>query len=380
MNVLVLSANYGAGHVRAAEAVIAALRYQEQTVKVTHLDFSAVLGKPLNTVVKNTYIEMIKHTPKLWGEFYYRTAQIEPDSLFQRFLNGLGRREFVKLIYSYHPDVIISTYPTIAGVIAQLRSKRILQVPLVTVVTDYAVHSQWIHPGVDLYIVGCQDVYDGLVARGINPNRVKVTGIPVHPRFDQPLDRATMIKEMGLRPDWPIFLVMGGAYGVLGGAKKICHILANTATPVQALVVCGKDKKMYKSLDGLVAGTRNPIKRFGFVTNIEELMTVADVIVTKAGGLTVSEALTKGLPLVIHKPIPGQEQENANFIRKIGAGTVSCTIEELQNNFANMLENPEWLAKMRLAAQNATPGHSAQRAVDNIFILLDRVTKTEKTG
>jgi len=139
LSVLIFSATFGAGHVRAAEGIIEALRAKEPDVEITHLDFGAFLSKTFNSVIKNTYIELIKHTPKLWGKFYYRTSKIPPGSVFQRFLNGLGRREFVKLIQKLQPDLVICTYPTVAGVLAQQRLKGVLNIPLVTVVTDYAV-------------------------------------------------------------------------------------------------------------------------------------------------------------------------------------------------------------------------------------------------
>jgi processive 1,2-diacylglycerol beta-glucosyltransferase len=375
LKVLIFSSSFGAGHVRAAEAIIEALRSREPNAIITHLDFGAFLSKTFNSVIKSTYIELIKHTPKLWGKFYYRTSKIPPDSLFQRFLNGLGRREFVKLIQVLQPDLVICTYPTVAGVLAQQRLKGILNVPLVTIVTDYAVHSQWIHLGVDLYIVGCDSVYDGLVARGINPSSIRITGIPVSPKFEWKLDRQKILKELDLRPHLPTVLVMGGAYGVLGGAKWICKILVETAFPVQTIIVCGQDEKLYKALDPLIEDGKNKVVRFGFVKNVEELMSAADMIITKAGGLTVSEALTKRVPLVIFRPIPGQEEENASYLEGIGAGRVANNEEELEKIIFALLEDPKDLVRMRRAAAKAVPGRASEQAVEGILQLLDQNTQ-----
>lgn len=379
LRVLVFSATFGAGHVRAAEALIEAIRAKEPAAEITHVDFVAFWSKTINKVVKNTYIELIKHTPRLWGKFYYRTSKIQPDSILQRFINGLGHREFLEYIKELHPDLIICTYPTIAGVLGQLRLKNILQTPIVTVVTDFAVHSHWIHPGVDLYIVGNQDVCNELTSRGIDPERVRITGIPVSPKFEVELDRRTIANSLNLLPDRPIFLVMGGAYGVLGGAKGVCRILAEAEEPVQTLVVCGQDERLYRSLDGVVAETKNPIRRFGYVKNVEELMTVSDMIITKAGGLTVSEALTKRLPLLIYKPIPGQEEENACFVEKIGAARLAESEEELEEIIHFLLKHPQEMEKMRKAAAQALPGKAAENAVQFIFCMLEQKTK-QKTG
>jgi processive 1,2-diacylglycerol beta-glucosyltransferase len=380
LSVLVFSASFGAGHVRAADAVIEALRAKDPNVKITHLDCGAFLSKTFNSVIRSTYIELIKHTPKLWGKFYYRTAKIPPDSAFQRFLNGLGRREFLKYIKELQPDLVICTYPTVAGVLAQQRLKGVLNIPLVTIVTDYAVHSQWIHPGVDLYIVGCEGVYNGLVARGINPNTIQITGIPVSPKFEETLDRKAILKKIGFSPDSATVLVMGGAYGVLGGAKWICKILSETAFPVQSIIVCGQDEKLYKALDPFVEEGKNPMVRFGFVKNVEELMSASDMIITKAGGLTVSEALTKRLPLVIYRPIPGQEEENANFLENIGAGRTAKNEEELEAIIYSLLEHPKQLERMRRAALKSVPGRSAEQAVERILEILDKCQSTQRIG
>jgi processive 1,2-diacylglycerol beta-glucosyltransferase len=380
LRVLVFSATFGAGHLRAAEAVTEAIRIKEPQVEIIHLDFGEVISKTFNTVIKTTYIELIKHTPKLWGKFYYRTSKIAPDSVLQRFLNGLGRQEFVKYINSYQPDLIICTYPTVSGVLAQLRVEKILHVPVATVVTDYAVHSQWIHTGVDLYIVGCKDVYDGMVARGIDSNRIKITGIPVNPKFEYKLNKQETRVKLGLDPKLPTFLVMGGAYGVLGGAKEICKFLSERGEGIQTIVVCGRDTKLFQSLEGIVDKSKNRILLLGYVTNVEELMSAADLIITKAGGLTVSEALTKSLPLLIFRPIPGQEEENASFVDAIGAGKVSNTQEQLHEHLLSVMTVPGELANMASVAAGALPNRSAERAVEYMLELIHSNVITQKIG
>jgi processive 1,2-diacylglycerol beta-glucosyltransferase len=380
LRVLIFSATFGAGHVRAAEAIFEAIRTKEPSSEIIHLDFGEFLNKTINTVVKSTYIELIKHTPKLWGKFYYRTSKISPHSVFQRFLNRLGRREFLEYINSLQPDLIICTYPTVAGILAQLRLNHALDIPLVTVVTDYAIHSQWIHPGVDLYIVGCQEVSDGLISRGIEKQRIKVTGIPVSPKFEIPLERHVLCEKLGLDSERITLLVMGGAYGVLDGAKWISRIIADSKEDIQAIIVCGRDEKLYKSLDSIISEARNPILLLGYVRNVEELMSVSDLIITKAGGLTVSEALTKRLPLVIFKPIPGQEEANAIFVEKIEAGLVAYTVEELERILYRLINQPQDLKSMCLAAERSVVGNSAEQAVNHMLKLIDEQNIVQKIG
>ncbi|AGA70490.1 UDP-N-acetylglucosamine:LPS N-acetylglucosamine transferase [Desulfitobacterium dichloroeliminans LMG P-21439] len=368
LRVLVFSATFGAGHIRAAEALIEALREKSPNAEITHLDFLAFISKRFNTLAKNTYIKLIKHTPKLYGMFYYRTSKIRQDSLFQRFINIVGRKEFLDYIKKLNPDVIICTYPVIGVVLGELRNKGVLDCKVASVVTDYGVHSQYIHRGVDLYIVGCQDVYDGLRAEGIAPERIKITGIPVSPKFEQVLDREEVSQRLNLKPIRPTILVMGGAYGVLGGSKQICKLLLNSETSLQILVVCGRDEKLYRTLEGLEG--HNPMVCYGYIKNVEELMSVADLIITKAGGLTVSESLTKKLPMIVFKPIPGQEAENAHFLERIGAAKLATTEEELEETITFLLSHPEEIENMRKAAANALPGHASERAVEHILAIL----------
>jgi len=372
LKVLVFSASFGNGHLRAAEAVIEGIRIQEPSAIIMHLDFGDFLSKPINTLIKNIYGEIINHIPKLWGRFYYKTSMVQPRSLSQRFLSKLGRKEFLRYINVFKPDFIICTYPTVSSVLAQLRYEKVLKVPVVTIITDYTVHSHWVHPSVDRYIVACTEVKGSLIAWGIEGSRIHVTGIPVSPKFEDQTDRKYILSKLGLKSNLPTFLVMGGSYGVLKSANRICKKLANSKVPVQAIIVCGKNEKLYQSLKELIIQARNPIVRLEYVHNVEELMSISDLIITKAGGLTVSEALTKHLPLVIYKPIPGQEEENAHYVQKIGAGIVAHTEAELGQLINHFLMNPGEVEKMREKAAVALPGHSTERAVEEMLQLVNK--------
>ncbi len=368
LRILVFSAAFGNGHFRAAEAVIEGIRLKEPSAEIIHLDFGDFLSKRLNTVAKSLYMEMIKHTPRLWGRFYARTAKPKPKSIMQRFLNQLGRSDLLNYIQALDPDLIVCTYPTVSSVLAQLRLERILQVPVITVITDYTAHSLWAHPGVDRYMVACEEVKASLVSWGIETECVRVTGIPISPKFEQKLDLKQIISKLGLNAILPTFLVMGGVYEE-NIVKKICMQLADSLVPVQAIIVCGKNEKLYQFLEDISIQARNLILRFGYVHNIEELMEVSDLIITKAGGLTVSEALTKHLPLLIFKPIPGQEVENAQFVQRIGAGQIAGTEEELEELLSGYLTSPEAFKRMRDKVALTLPGRSTGRVVDELLEL-----------
>jgi len=370
LRVLLFSAAFGNGHLRAAEAVIEGIKIKHPSAEIIHLDFGDFLNRRINTVIKYVYSKIIKYIPKVWGRFYYKTAKVHLRPQSEHFLSRLGSREFLKYINVYKPDFIVCTYPTVSSILAQLRLEQLLEVPVITIITDYTVHSHWIHHGVDAYIVSCTEVKESLLSWGIKAQRVHVTGIPVSLKFLGKMDRIHMITKLGLKSDVPTFLVMGGSYGVLKSAKRICKKLADSLVPIQTIIVCGKNKKLYISLDEVIAQGRNPVLRFEFVDNVEELMSVSDLIITKAGGLTVSEALTKHLPLLIYKPIPGQEEENAHYIQRIGAGCVAGDEEELELLLSRFLKQPEDIESMRRKAAEALPSHSTERAVEEMLRLV----------
>lgn len=380
LRVLIFSAAFGNGHLRAAEAVIEGILIKHPSAKIIHLDFGDFLDQRINTIIKNVYSEIIKYIPKFWGRLYYKTAKVQPRSKSQHFLSQLGRSKFLNYIQVFKPDFIVCTYPTVSSILAQLRVEQLLQVPVVTIITDYTVHSHWVHQGVDGYVVACTEVMESLVSWGIKAQRVHVTGIPVSLKFEGKMDRGQIITKLGLKSDLPIFLVMGGSYGVLKSAKRIFKKLADSLVPVQAIIVCGKNKKLYLSLGEVIAQGRNPMIRYEFVDNVEELMSVSDLIITKAGGLTVSEALTKHLPLVIYKPIPGQEEENAHFVQRIGAGCIAGNEEELEQLLNRCLRHPEDIEKMRRKAAVALPGHSTERAVEDMLQLVSHLKSTPIFG
>lgn len=370
LKVLVFSATFGAGHRRAAEAIIEEIRRRVPAAEITHMDWGVLLSPTWNALLKAVYIGMISHTPRLWGLFYYGTAKISPHSWLQSFLDNMGKASCRKLLRELNPDLIICTYPTVSGLLAQLRRSGELSTPVATVVTDYSVHGQWIHKGVDLYVVGCEEVYQGFVSRGIDPGCIHVTGIPVSSRFEEKGRRAEILERCNLPADRTTLLIMGGAYGVLSQFRRICQMAAETTYPCQSLVICGHNQRLYDSLDGVVENTRNPVRRFGFVNNVEDFMSAADLIVTKAGGLIVSESLTKHLPMVIFKPIPGQEEENAKFLERNGAGKTARNLAELERIIRDLLKNPEKLKEMRQSASRVLPGRSAEKTVDLMLQLL----------
>ncbi|GMA50923.1 hypothetical protein GCM10025857_22800 [Alicyclobacillus contaminans] len=348
---LILSASYGEGHQQAANAVRDALKMMHPETHIEIIDYMRSVHPMLDSVAKYCYLQSIRFAPALYGWFYKGTSQIPPSSLIQRQLNSLGIREMEDVLQAYNPDVVFATFPQPAGVVSYLKQKGLTDVPLATVITDHAIHSQWIHPLTDAYFVGSEYVRRGMLARGIPARTIHVTGIPIRPAFRQTFDKAALRAKYGLREDIPTVLVMGGAYGVMADINLICEELFNYPHPVQVVVVTGRNKRMKQQLDESVQSATQPSRVYGFVSEVYELMAVADLMLTKAGGLTISEALAMQLPMLLYRPIPGQEVQNAKFLVRSGVAVLARSRKQVSEHLYDLLvANPKKRETMKQRA------------------------------
>jgi processive 1,2-diacylglycerol beta-glucosyltransferase len=350
MRLAILSCNYGGGHKRVAETVAA--EWETRTGGHAEIvDYFARFVHPVfDAFTKFSYIQSVRRAPMLYGLFYRFTGEIRPDSVTQRFINRMGMDRLERYLTEESPDAVCCVHCTPAGTMSDLRLAGRTTVPSLTVITDYVTHSQWIHPAIDRYCVPNESVRDGLLARGIPAPRIVVSGLPVERKFLRPLDRAALQRQYGLKPDVPVVLVMAGAYAMLGGVPDVTRALAQFPRPIQVLVVCGYDRRLEDQVRARAAGSPHPFHVVGYVDTVEELMTVSDVLVTKAGGVTVTEALVKRLPMLIYRPIPGQEEGNTRFLLEHGAALAARTADELAGHLHRLLGDPARLAAMADAA------------------------------
>ncbi|MBX5436394.1 MAG: glycosyltransferase [Alicyclobacillaceae bacterium] len=370
---LVLSASYGEGHQQAAYAVRDALAIQSPQTQVEVMDYMRTVHPVLDSVAKYCYLKSVRFAPALYGWFYRGTSQIPPSSLIQRQLNSLGIDELAGMLQRFQPDVVLSTFPTPAGVVSFLKQQRRTDVPLATVITDHAVHSQWIHPLTDIYFVGSQYVRRGLLARGIPDDHIRVSGIPIRPAFERPFDRSALQQKHGLDPGRPTVLVMGGAYGVMGDIVQICEELFQYPHPVQVLVVTGRNERLYAQLTASQRHAANPVRVYGFVSEVWELMAVSDLILTKAGGLTISEALAMQLPMLLYRPIPGQEVQNAKFLVASGVAVLARNRRQVSEHLYELLvRRPEKRLLMRSRTQRVRKLNAAQEIAAGLIEIANR--------
>jgi processive 1,2-diacylglycerol beta-glucosyltransferase len=310
------------------------------------------------------YLQSLRLAPQIYGGFYRRTMAIAPDSLIQRRLNCLGLAALHRYLADYDPDLVICTYPTPAGVLSQLRQLGATQVPVATIVTDYTVHSQWLHPDVDMYFVGAEEIRRSIIQRGFAPERIHATGIPIRRMFAEPVDQGAARLQLGLDPDRPVLLLMCGAFGVLPRLRAMPRLLRGLPEEVQVLAICGRDPRPRRHFEREAHRCNGGrLHAYGFVEPVNVFMAAADLIVTKAGGLTTSEALAMHTPLLIFRPLPGQEEQNARFLVGSGAAVVTAHTSGLRRHLNELLTHPERLQAMREAAARIARPQAAEAIV-----------------
>jgi processive 1,2-diacylglycerol beta-glucosyltransferase len=241
-----------------------------------------------------------------------------------------------------------------------------LTCPVWVQVTDFDLHRMWVHEGIAGYFAANDEVAFRMQAHGIPVDTIHVTGIPVMPSFASPPDRFTSAGELGLNPDRLTLLLMGGGAG-LGKLDEIAARLLSLNSDFQLIVLAGKNADVLASLQSL--GARYPDRLFahGFTNQVERLMACADLVITKPGGLTTSECLSMGLPMILNAPIPGQEERNADYLLEQGAALKACDATTLEYRVRHLLENPAKLAEMSAKAKAIGRASAAQRVLDIVL-------------
>lgn len=351
MRILIATVTAGAGHLQAATALEDAwrsLRPRDVVEKVDLLDFVPRLQKKIYT---RAYMKLVEHAPELWGLVFKKTDNPAMVRKLTRFRRSFARHtniRYVKYLKAFRPDVVFCTHYLPVGIMGHLKTGGKLSQPFtVCVVTDFEAHALWMEPAVDLYCVAAAETKASLVARGANSEKVAVTGIPIAAKFSCLPKSITIRKNCGLRDDLPVLLVLGGGFG-MGPVREILVALDKVQRSLQTVVVAGRNEELRREL--ACQDFRHPTKVLGFVVNMHELMAVADLIVTKPGGLTTSEALALGKPLFILDPIPGQEAANSDFLLEHGVAAKVNRPEDLPFRLEQLLGSRK-LAGMSRAAK-----------------------------
>ena len=358
------------GHYSAAVAVESAMRQLDGHLESMLLDSFSHANPVLSKVTLKAYLGALKAAPEIWEWMYDNLEFKERTAKIRELLNRGNSRKLQKLMDEFRPDAIVCTQAFACGVMASWKRATRRKTPvLVGVLTDFVAHRYWADPEVDLYIAPSEETRQNLIAQGVSPERVATHGIPTNQRFTPSVDRATVIKNLGLKPDLPKILVMGGSLG-LGPMKSVIRKLNRLPQPFDIIVITGKNEELQEQLARKGPKLRHTTKIFGFVENVDELMEIAEMIITKPGGITTAEALVKKLPMIIINPIPGQEAMNTEYLLSQNVAVEASDANDVMLFVDEFLRNPRKLWVMREAAAALGRPHSAENAAREILKLL----------
>ena len=332
------------GHHHASRAIAQALRRLEPDCQVIDVDAFDYTSRFVRWGINRSYLSLIRHHPDAW-EYLYDNPDVHRHvrhirNLLHRYHTGKLQRFFETV----QPHAVACTQAFPCGMVADFKKLRGLRVPLVGVLTDYAPHLYWLHETVDCYVVPAEEVKQRFVSYRVPEDRVRVYGIPVEPRFLDPVDVQHVYRQFGLDPSVPVLLVMGGGGG-FGPLREIMLSVDRIATACQFVVLAGTNRALLAWLRQ--QRFRHPVAPIGYVDSIPQLMSIATLIITKPGGLTTAEALAKQLPLLMVSPIPGQEMCNARYLLSQGAAVQLESPAAAGEVIASLLREPATLQDLR---------------------------------
>ena len=372
--VLLLSASSGAGHVRAAEALEKVFSARDDCI-VEHIDAIQYVSKILQGIYDKAYISMARRAPELLGMLYDRMDQPWNNMRPRLTMDLLNAQPMIRMLRRMQPDLCVATHFLPGEILAWLVAKKKLQARNTIVITDYDVHALWLCRTVDRYYVAIEEAAEYLAALGVPRKNICVTGIPVDPQLACPVDRAAVRLRMGLDPKAPVVLVAAGGEGV-GPVEQLVRGLLEIDRPWQIVAIAGRSEKMRRHLEHLLpragslpsGGARLHV--IGYTKEMDQYMAAANLLVGKAGGLTTSEALARGLPMALIEPIPGQEERNADHLLEAGVAIRCNNFPVAPWKISRLLDDAARLKRMQAAARRlARPNAAADIAQDALTLV-----------
>lgn len=320
-------------------------------------------------VASNGYIGMVKMLPQLYKYLYDQAERATKVSAFKSWLHHYTAVNLRQYVAALNPSVVVCTHAFPCGVMAEYKREYADAPAVVGIVTDFVVHPFWIHRNIDRYAVATPVMRQALIARGVASERIRVTGIPIARHFADHQTKHEARRAIGVDPGRTTLLLMGGGLGI-GPLEKALERIDRLDHDVQTVVVVGKNPRLEQRLADVARNMRKRVKVAGFVPNVYDYMRAADVLVSKPGGLTSSEALAAGLPVVMLRPLPGQEERNARYLQESGIGIRAQTSRELTDVLDRLLSEPQRLMRMSASAKRLAKPHAAESVAEILDSLM----------
>lgn len=397
MKILILSATTGGGHMSAANALKSYIMSVDSTAEVNIIDTIQVVSPTLNKAVTGGYVYLATKTPKMYGGIYKISDKDTSLNKAVTIANTQVGKKLLPVIEKYEPDVIITTHSFSSEMASIIKGERYIDIPVVSIITDFAPHQTYINENVDAYIVSSNEMVEDMVGRGVKREKVYPFGIPVKQEFYKELPKREMLIEEGLDPDLKTVLIMAGSFGVTD-VLKIYHNIVKAEPDFQIILITGRNEKLYETFDRYLSKTilqnalieefnlehdhlfktvkkprkpkpSKPTKLLYFTEEIPKYMHISDLIVTKPGGLTVSESIASNLPIAAYKPIPGQEEQNVEFLTSKNMALRLIKGKECTDTITELLTDDTILEGMRESIRKYSKGNSSE----NIYKLLKKL-------
>lgn len=357
-NILITTAPFGNGHKMVATAIKNAF-IKKGYNNVVVVDVFTETHPMVTEAIKKIYIRSYD-LGKAYSRLYYGSERLTDRRVIELYRN-FGYSKLKEISENFKPSVIINTFPILASLkIKDVTGKNI---PVFNIVTDYYAHKLWISEEINKFYIATHELQEEFQKMNIPLDKTVVSGIPIRDAFEEVDNISKLHAKYNFRRGKRIILINSGAFGVFKNIKDVCIELCKHNN-VEVAVVCGNNNMQKIKLESL--GLKN-LKVFGFVDNIHELYKISCCMITKSGGITLTEALAVQIPLIIIKPVPGQEKENALYFEKKGAAIIANNTYQIINSTIDLINNPTLLSAMRKNMRKMYNKSSSNTIVDDVL-------------
>ena len=368
MNVLYLSISMGAGHWKAAEALQEYVEQRYPNSKSLVVDTFKYINPIVHKIIVDGYLGIIRSIPSAYGVLYRMSERMDNINKLSNALSKVFSYKLLKLIKDFNPSIIVCTHPFPLQIVSCLKKEKKINIPSIAILTDYVNHPFWFLDNIESYIVAHEQIKQDMVNTGIPENRIYTFGIPVSKTFLKKSPKEKLLEKYGLENKFTA-LIMGGSLG-FGDIEKVFLGFLESKKDIQLIVVTGKNKKLRYKLQSHISKYNKKVLLAGYTDEVNNLMDIADLIVTKPGGMTISEALVKELPIFIMSPIPGQEERNSFFLTSNGAAEKIYTEKDVQELINTVLNNPNKLINMKEKSKKLSNPNSGYEIVNLMEALI----------
>jgi len=370
--ILIITGSFGNGHMQVTQSIVNQLNEMNLNhLSVIQHDLFMEAHPIMTSICKKWYINSFKYFRNTYKRFYYS----RPNELDKCFYKYYGLNKLINLLIKEKPDLILLTFPT--PVMSVLTEQFNINIPIATVMTDYRMHKNWITPYSQRYYVATKDTKDDLIEAGVPASYIKVTGIPIADKFEESIDKEEWLSQQHLDPSKPTILMSAGAFGVSKGFDYMINNILEKSPNSQVVMICGRSKELKRSLKAKFKD--NPsVKILGYTNHMNEWMASSQLMITKPGGITISEGLSRCIPMIFLNPAPGQELENAYYFESKGFGKIADTPNEAIDIVSDLTNNEETLKVMSSKMLESKVGYSTRKICKDLLDLIGHSSQPDE--